>query len=76
MGWKENYVRDADERVAGYIEELRELLCGVIDGTVDTKEISDSLVVLSEIHEDYKVMSGTVKSYDEKFDEIEQTIKA
>ena len=76
MGWKETYVLDSNTRVAGYIEELHELLCEVIDGTVDMKNVSDSLVILDEIHEDYKVMSGTVKSYDEKFDEIEQTIKA
>lgn len=64
MGWKETYVLDANSRVAGHIETLRVLLCDVIDGTVDIKDVSDSLCVLEEIQADYTVMSETVRVYD------------
>ena len=69
MGFREAYVQYSDTRVKVELEEIRQLLCDVIDGTADMKEVSDTLVNLDVIQDFYTTMSDTVKAYD-------QTIKA
>tara|TARA_R110002020_G_scaffold49476_2_gene140730 strand:- start:462 stop:698 length:237 start_codon:yes stop_codon:yes gene_type:complete len=73
MGFKETYVQYSDARVKEELEEIRQLLCDVMDGTADMKEVSDTLVNLEVIQEHYTTMSDTVKAYDQmqaKFDDM------
>ena len=65
MGFKETYVQYSDARVKEELEEIRQLLCDVIDGTADMKEVSDTLVTLEVIQDFYTTMSDTVKAYDQ-----------
>ena len=60
-----SYLEEANVKVSGYIEELRVLLCGVIDGTVDSKDVSDSLTTLEVLQEEYTVVSDSLKDSDE-----------
>jgi len=64
MGFKETYVQYSDIKISENIEELRKLLCDVIDGTADMKDVSDSLVTLEVIQDLYTTMADTVKAYD------------
>tara|TARA_R110002020_G_scaffold372066_1_gene583585 strand:- start:290 stop:517 length:228 start_codon:yes stop_codon:yes gene_type:complete len=64
MGFKETYVQYSDARVKDELEEIRQLLFNVIDGTADMKEVSDTLVNLDVVQEFYTTMSDTVKAYD------------
>ena len=73
MGFKETYVQYSDARVKDELEEIRQLLFNVIDGTADMKEVSDTLVNLDVIQDYYTTMSDTVKAYDQmqaKFDDM------
>ena len=65
MGFKETYVQYSDARVKDELEEIRQLLFNVIDGTADMKEVSDTLVNLDVIQDFYTTMSDTVKAYDQ-----------
>ena len=74
MGFKETYAQYSDTRVKEELEEIRQLLCDVIDGTADMKDVSDSLVTLDVIQDFYTTMSDTVKAYDQmqaKFDDMD-----
>ena len=64
MGFRETYAQYSDTRVKEELEEIRQLLCDVIDGTADMKDVSDSLVTLDVIQDFYTTMSDTVKAYD------------
>ena len=70
----ETYVLYSDAKVNEELEELRKLLCDVIDGTADMKDVSDNLTTLEVIQEHYTTMSDTVKAYDQmqaKFDQMD-----
>jgi len=74
MGFRETYAQYSDTRVKEELEEIRQLLCDVIDGTADMKDVSDSLVTLDVIQDFYTTMSDTVKAYDQmqaKFDDMD-----
>ena len=72
MGFKETYVQYSDARVKEELEEIRQLLCDVIDGTADMKEVSDTLVNLDVIQDFYTTMSDTVKAYDQMQEAYDQ----
>ena len=73
MGFKETYVQYSDTRVKDELEEIRQLLFNVIDGTADMKEVSDTLVNLDVIQDFYTTMSDTVKAYD-AWDDVSNVI--
>jgi hypothetical protein len=58
------YLEHADLRVTQYLGELKELLFDVIDGKADSKEASDSLVLLEELQEEFTIVSNSLKESD------------
>ena len=58
------YLEQADIRVTQYLADLQELLFDVIDGKVDKKDASDSLVLLEAIQEEFTVVSVSLKESD------------